>query len=109
MTTMTTDAKKAVRVIRYATTTKAIKDMREAAYTLQANEVVLRACGQWLDERGESVDLTKQAIPIKDVKSVWVEAHLNGQWVKLRPNNDPHLPSKELPRIQVEATFAIKG
>lgn len=108
MTTMTVDSDSAVRVVRYATTTKAIKDMRDAARVLQANEVILRACGQWLDERGEQVDLTELAVPIKDVKSVWVEASVNGQWVKLRPNNDPHLAPEEMPRIQVEATFDMK-
>lgn len=106
MTTMTVESDSAaVRVVRYATTTKAIKDMREAARTLQAREVILRACGHWIDEKNEEVDLTDMAVPIKDVKSVWIEASVNGQWVKLRPNNDPHLPLEEMPRIQVEATF----
>jgi hypothetical protein len=107
MTTMESDT--AVRVVRYATTTSVAKEMREATRVLQADEVILRACGQWLDDKGEQVDLTAVAVPIKDVRSVWVEASINGRWVKLRPNNDPHLAPTEQPRIQIEARFDTKN
>jgi hypothetical protein len=59
----------------------------------------------WLDEKGEDVNLTVERVPIRDIKSVWIEASVNGSWVKVRPNSDPHLDADRGPRIEVEAVF----
>ena len=104
MTAMALD-EKTTTVVRFATTTKETKEMQAAARALKAKEVILRAWGTWSNDRGEVVDLTATGMPIKEVRSVWVEASIQGHWIRLRPNNDPHLPESATPKIQVEVTF----
>jgi len=94
-----------ITLLRVAPAVKKAKEMKAAAETLGASSVILRACGMWIDERGEDIDLTKLKVPIRDVKSVWVEVSVNGLWVKVRPNSDPHLQGNDVPTIEVESVF----
>ncbi len=94
------------RVIPLATAgLREVKVQRDAAYTLGAREVSLSAAGMWVAVDGDAVDLTTTAATTRGVRSVWVEAEVDGAWVLIRPDTDPSLEGAHVPRIEIEVVF----
>lgn len=98
-----------VTITRYVRSTKAAKSARDAAKQLGAEEVVLRACGQWLNDKNETLNLADTHVPIREVKSVWIDANWQGRWIHLRPNSDPTLEGRDVPKIEIEADIPISS